>query len=353
MTTTRQRALVAFGLLVSGVFLFLAVRGLHPGAFLESLAQANAPLVLACAALYLVALAIIAWRWQFLLNPLGRVPLWGVVRLVFIGYMGNNVYPLRAGEVLRIVLLKRHHNIPMLRTTTTVLVERVFDGIVLLTFVLVGVSALPQQNEVIRAVLNVAAPVFVVGLLGFFAVALQPDLARRLLESALAVRVSPQHEVTLSGAPHVLARLLPAPLRLLVARLADGLLAGLAGLRSPAALAGAVFASYASWAFAAWVFWVMMDAFALPAPFTGALLAVGVVNLAGLIPASPGQIGVFEYFGTEVMVALGAPRDLALAYTLVVHVIVWLPVTLWGFGLLVREGLGWRALANARALEGA
>lgn len=333
MSSTRQRAIVALGIIISAVFLFLAVRGLHPEDFFASLAQANGLLVLACAALYIVALVIIAWRWQFLLNPLGRVPLWGVTKLVFIGYMGNNVYPLRAGEALRIVLLKRNHGIPMLRATTTVLIERIFDGIVLLTFVLVGAGALPEQNDVIRTVLNVATPVFVVGLVGFFAVALLPDLARTLSERVISI--------------------LPAPLRAPLTRLSEGLLAGLAGLRNPLALGGAVFASYATWLFAAWVFWVMMDAFALEIPFMGALLVVGVVNLAGLIPASPGQIGVFEYFGTVVMVALGAPRDVALAYTLVVHLIVWLPVTLWGFALLIREGLGWQALANTSAVEGA
>lgn len=35
--------------------------------------------------------------------------------------------------------------------------------------------------------------------------------------------------------------------------------------------------------------------------YVSMLLVVGVVNLAGLIPASPGQLGVFEFFTTLVL----------------------------------------------------
>lgn len=70
------------------------------------------------------------------------------------------------------------------------------------------------------------------------------------------------------------------------------------------------------------------------------LLTVGVVNLAGLIPASPGQIGVFEFFVSLVLIAVAVPDTVAHAYALVVHVVIWLPVTLVGFFFLVRQGFG-------------
>ena len=81
------------------------------------------------------------------------------------------------------------------------------------------------------------------------------------------------------------------------------------------------------------------------------LLTVGVVNLAGLIPASPGQIGVFEFFVSLVLIAVGVADTEAHAYALVVHLVIWLPVTLAGFAFLVRQGLGWGAITHARELE--
>jgi glycosyltransferase 2 family protein len=77
------------------------------------------------------------------------------------------------------------------------------------------------------------------------------------------------------------------------------------------------------------------------------LLVVGVVNLAGLIPASPGQFGVFEGFVRITLTSLGIAVEVATAYALAVHMVIWLPVTVIGFILLVRKGLGLSALADA------
>jgi uncharacterized membrane protein YbhN (UPF0104 family) len=81
------------------------------------------------------------------------------------------------------------------------------------------------------------------------------------------------------------------------------------------------------------------------------LLVVGTVNLAGLIPASPGQVGVFEFFASAVLVGVGVNELAATSYAITAHIVIWLPVTVAGFIFLVRQGLGWDAIAYARELE--
>ncbi|MEZ4671770.1 MAG: lysylphosphatidylglycerol synthase domain-containing protein [Anaerolineae bacterium] len=73
--------------------------------------------------------------------------------------------------------------------------------------------------------------------------------------------------------------------------------------------------------------------------------------MAGLIPASPGQIGVFEFFVSLILTGVGVAQEQARAYALVVHVVIWLPVTLAGFLSLVRQGLGWSTITQARDME--
>ena len=82
-----------------------------------------------------------------------------------------------------------------------------------------------------------------------------------------------------------------------------------------------------------------------------ALLVVGTVNLAGLIPASPGQVGVYEFFASTVLMAAGIQQETALAYAIVVHIVIWLPVTIVGFLSLARMGLGVNAVQQARTTE--
>lgn len=330
---TRNRILIGIGLLISAIFLFLAFRNLRPEAFLASIATLDVGILLVSVALFFVSTVLISWRWQFFLRPFALISLADLTRLVSIGYMGNNVYPFRAGEALRIYLLKRNHAIPISKATVTVIVERVFDGIVMLSFILLSLWFLHDvQAPEIRAVVSVSTPIFFVASALFFGFAFAHQWARRMADK-------------------VLARL-PAAISQRLGKLINELLDGLATLRSPLDLAGAIAGTYASWGVGAVVYWLVMQGFGISASFWVAVLAVGVVNLAGLVPASPGQIGVYEFFVSLVMVAsTGISQDKALAYAIVVHLVIWLPVTLLGFVWLARQGLGWSAIAHAKDLE--
>jgi hypothetical protein len=319
------------GFVISAVFLWLAFRNLNPEAVLLYIREVDPLWLIVGSAVYFIAVALISLRWQFLLRASGPVRLQDLIPLVAIGYMGNNVYPFRSGEVLRIVLLQRQHKIPMARAATTVIVERVFDGLVMLTFIAVALLVVDVTSPEVRRIAMLTAPLFLTAVALFFIVAARPDWLRGIL--------------------HQLGRFAPGRIRGMFSRLADEITEGLRGLRSPLDLAGAVLASFASWMVEASVYWMVSFAFNLGVSYAVMLLLVGVVNLAGLIPASPGQVGVFEFFVSLILIAVGIAEPQAHAYALVVHVVIWLPVTLYGFACLVRYGLGWGALGQARELE--
>jgi glycosyltransferase 2 family protein len=327
--------IVAAGLVISAVFLFLAFRGLNPQEVWRNLSGVNPLLLVVAAIWYFLGVALISLRWQFLLRAIQSVHLRVVMPLVCIGYMGNNVYPFRSGEVLRIFLLQREAGIPVARAATTVIIERVFDGIVMLSFIFVALLFVDVgANTEIRRILTFATPLFVIAVIIFFVLAARPAWLRRLVR--------------------LVTKPLPNKLQHIISHLSEEIIHGLEGLRSPADLAGAVFSSYASWMIEASVYWLVAVAFQLEISYAVALLIVGVVNLAGLIPASPGQFGVYEFFVSLVLVAATAgriPESQALAYALVIHMVIWLPVTLVGFAFLAREGLGWKSITQARELE--
>lgn len=327
----RQRFAILIGLVISAVFLYGAFRGLQPDAFFESLADVDVLWVLTGAITYGLAVVVIALRWQFLLRSVRHIALLPLTQIVAIGYMGNNVYPLRAGEALRVFLLKRRHEVPLAQAATTVVVERAFDGLVMLSFILIGVLAAEITADEIQRVASIAAPIFGVALLAFFVLAARPQWLRAVV--------------------NLFIRPLPDTLGDRVAGLAEDVISGLEGLRSPAYLAGTIVCSYLTWAIEAVVYWQVMWAFGFDQPYAIALLVVGTVNLAGLIPASPGQIGVYEFFASAVMIAAGIASAEALAYAIVVHLVIWLPVTLAGFIFLARMGLGWQTIRTARQLN--
>ncbi|MGH2543932.1 MAG: lysylphosphatidylglycerol synthase transmembrane domain-containing protein, partial [Ardenticatenaceae bacterium] len=135
-----KRGRFVLGLLVSALFLFWALQGLRLDEFWTQIQQANYVWLLPGVAVYFVGVWARTWRWHYLLRPLRVIPVNRLFPVVCIGYAGNNIYPARAGELLRAYVLKQQDGIPVSANLATVVVERIFDGLVMLAFV---VLALP------------------------------------------------------------------------------------------------------------------------------------------------------------------------------------------------------------------
>jgi len=89
-----------------------------------------------------------AYRWKFLLSPMGYNPrLLNTVLCVFIAYLANLGVP-RSGEVIRASFLSNYEKIPFEKAFGSVVVERVIDMIILLLLILI---ALVLQHETIWA----------------------------------------------------------------------------------------------------------------------------------------------------------------------------------------------------------
>src|SRR3972149_933239 len=132
------------GIAISAVFLYLALRGLHLGEVWQAVKTARYIWLLPGIAIYFVGVWARAWRWHYLLRPLKAISTRAMFPVVTIGYMGNNIYPARAGEVLRAYVLRREQGVPVSASLATIVVERIFDGVVMLMFVFFNLGALAR-----------------------------------------------------------------------------------------------------------------------------------------------------------------------------------------------------------------
>jgi len=101
------------GVAISLAFIYFALRGLHLEDLGEAMRQANYWWLIPGVAVYFLGVWVRAWRWHYLLRPVKSVPTRVMFPIVAIGYMGNNIYPARAGEVLRALVLKRRQDVPV------------------------------------------------------------------------------------------------------------------------------------------------------------------------------------------------------------------------------------------------
>jgi len=100
------------GISISLLFLYLVLRGLQLEDMWDALQGARYWWLIPGVAVYFLGVWVRAWRWHYLLRPLKSISTRTMFPIVAIGYMGNNIYPARAGEVLRAVVLKRRPWLP-------------------------------------------------------------------------------------------------------------------------------------------------------------------------------------------------------------------------------------------------
>lgn len=326
------------GVLISAVFIWLALRGLRLDQFWQAVQTANYWWLVPGIAVYFVAVWARAWRWHYLLKPIKSVPTNSMFPITTIGYMGNNIYPARAGEVLRAVVLKRRQDVPISASLATIIVERIFDGVVMLGFVFVNLPELAKLTSSSGFVGNIQQ-VAVIGT-GVFLGALVVFLLAAMF---------PTRSSAIGG--WFIDHLLPARLRLRANQLMHKFLDGLASLRSPFSILMVFVTSVVIWLLETGKYWFVMHAFNFSVSFFALMLMNGIVNLATTIPSAPGYIGTFDAPGIAVLVAYGVNQATAAGYTLVLHVALWLPITLVGAYFMTREGITWSDSLRAQAGE--
>jgi len=325
---TMKRWQFWLGLAISIVFLYYALRGLKLGDLGSALKQANYWWLVPGVAIYFLGVWARSWRWHYLLRPIKTISTLKLFPITCIGYMGNNIYPARMGEVLRAVILKRHEGVAISASLATIIIERIFDGVVMLMFIFVNLpelARLTSSSGFVGSIQNVAlvgTGIFVGALIAFLLAAMFP-------------------ERTVSIVQWIVERLIPHRFRGKVMGLVERFLQGTGSLRSPRDVLMVFLTSVVIWLFETGKYWFLMHAFPFEVSFFTLMLMNGIVNLATTIPSAPGYIGTFDAPGIAVLTAYGVDKATAAAYTLVLHVALWLPITALGAYYLLREGVDW------------
>lgn len=317
------------GLVISAGFIYLSLRGLKLAEVWQIMQSARYLWLIPGVAVYFIGVWVRSWRWHYMLRPLKKIPTATMFPIVTIGYMGNNIYPARAGEVLRAVILKQREGVPVSASLATVIVERIFDGVVMLGFVFINLPELARLTHNsgvigrmdIRTLALVGSLAFFGALLIFLLAAMFPRVTERLLD-----RILP---------------LLPARLRDKTRDLTLRFLSGLESLRSPLEALMIFITTVIIWLLETAKYWFVMHAFSFEVSFFGLMLMNGIVNLATTLPSAPGYVGTFDAPGIAVLVAYSVPPEIAAGYTLVLHAALWFPITLLGAYYYLRQPLRW------------
>lgn len=311
---------------ISLVTLVWALQGIRLADVWTALQGVNYLLLVPCLLLVLVSMWGRAVRWQLLFSP---TPCLNPLRFFFvnnIGYLANNLLPLRAGDLVRAYLIGEAEGINKARALSTVLVERVMDTMTVVLFLVLVVPSLPSLPAVVRQS-GIVVGATVLGVMLMFMI------------------LSNQKEPALA----VLRRLLSPVACLKNERLygwADSLLEGLSALRSPRLGLKIAGWSLLVWLCATLLVYVMFLAFGLHLPFVASVFVVCVTSLGIAVPSSPGYIGVYHSLVVLALTVYLVEKSLAFSYALVLHGWQYVLLVILGVFSLWRENLSYGDLGK-------
>lgn len=330
---TKLRGLAGF--LLSGVLLWWVLKDVSPAVVWAELARADPWLFFWCTVGATVIFPIRAMRWRVILQPVaGDVPFGPLWRSTAIGMMINNVLPARAGEFARAFALTREvPRIPFSTALASLVVDRLFDAIVLLALGLMALQdpAFPSNATIAGQPLADWARGGIILTLGLLALVY-------LLVFFPTILIVAFGKVARLIAPKLEERGTVA-----LARFGDGL----GVMRSPRRFALVLAWTVVHWLVAAWATWLGFRAVGMDLPFSASLFVQTVTAFGVALPSAPGFFGVFEAIAVITLAVYGVPAALATSWAIGFHILTFIPITLIGAYYFVRLGIRFSDLKAA------
>lgn len=284
----------------------------------EALKNANYFFIPLGIALSLITNIVRSHRWKYVISPVKKISLQSLFSGVAIGYMANNLLPARLGEFIRAYMMGKKEGISKSSTLATIVVERIFDGFSLLFFLIVlsFISDLPAWT---RQAGLLAAVFFVLLSLFLLFVVVKRETGIIFIQKFIGMFSS--RLASRSG------------------KLFDGFITGLGVVKHKKNLFLIFSYSLLVWLIEASTYYVVSFSFNINLPVYVFIITVVIVNLGILIPSAPGYIGSFEFFTISSLAIFSIENSLAFSYAIVLHAVLFLPITMVGLFFFWKENV--------------
>jgi uncharacterized protein (TIRG00374 family) len=293
------------GLGVSGLALWLTLRGKDLGGIWEAMRAADYRVLPLYLAILLAIHLVRTWRWGLLLEPIARIPFARLNAVSAVGFMALVLLPFRLGEFARPYLVAERPRLRVSAALSSVVVERVVDGIFTGLLLVVALLGVPDRTPGVHALRVGGAVVLLIW------VALLLFLVLAYVSRAVAVQLVARAIGPFS--PRFAGR---------AAGMLDAFIHGLRLVpgRGKLALFFGLTALY--WGLNAWGMRILATGFGFHLSAVAAFTLLGVLVVGVMIPAGPGMVGTFQ--GAVVLgLALFAPKPLVATYGVAYANVLW------------------------------
>lgn len=344
-----KKVIFWLGIVVTLACMYFVLRGLDYAKLWDIIKNVNVGLLLLTVAIYIGGYYIRAERWHHLLKHIKPLKAVELFPYLVMGFMFNNVLPARAGEFIRAYMTGSKKGVSRSSTFATVVIERVFDGLVMIGYFIAGYTAFHFIKKQ-----SVITPI------NFFGMTLgikDAVLGFAILGSAVFVGIFifmfflMYKKAATSVFIHKLMSVFPAVIKDKVGKFIDTFIEGLGVLGSLKGIMTVFGLSVAAWTVEVFTYWLMGKAMNLEINILLLCLVMAVANFAIMAPGTPGGVGPFEFFGVAIMLLFAYPKEEAAAYVFLVHIMILLPIIILGVIFMFAEGFNFSKLINEKEKE--
>jgi uncharacterized membrane protein YbhN (UPF0104 family) len=340
------------------LWLFFANKQLTWSAMAQAVGRTNVWWLCLSVGIFVFSFWLRALRWRYLTAPIKAMDNGPLFSALMIGFMANNLLPAHLGEFVRAYVLGRRESVSKSSVLATVVVERIFDGLTILTLFLGAVFLFMDPSSLVIH-LHRALPGFwelMAGPTGWW---LTPGTSLDLRLVALVVLglyvmamvvviVLRVKSGLVLGPVQWCCRLLPPSLGDRVVGLLRSFVEGLR-FRRGLDLLWIVVYSFVIWLTLGFHVWVLCWSLGIQVGYAGAVFVEMAIAIMVMVPAAPGYLGTHQLAGATTLGILGIAAGAAGAFAWLAWLIGYLPVVLIGMICLWREGLSLKVLgAEAR-----
>jgi uncharacterized protein (TIRG00374 family) len=267
-------------------------------------------------------------RWKYIIDPGKKIGTWDIFSTFSIGMMMNLLLPALTGQVARIFLLAKKEDVNKTFAFTTVVLEVLFDALVLFGLLFI-VSLFYVFPDYVRSWWIIGGLVIIVLSIVLYWMSRGHKAAGEKIENGRFKHISGLAE------------------RLLYLRTA--FVFGLKMLRSSKHLLLVTGLTIISWSLQALMVYLLIAAFDLRIDLWGAVVVMVINTIMVLIVVTPVNIGTFQLACVFALSLFGIDRHMALSYSLVLHAFNYIPPVILGWMFSMKEGLSVKKLYRDRA----
>lgn len=307
-----------WGIFFSLLFLWLSLRGIDFSTIPDAILAID-PVYFALVLLsYTLEMITRAHRW-LLIQPTEKMTFKFSYYGLLLTFFFNNILPARAGEFFRPFYYSKKGIADSGETLGAVVLERFFDGVMLITLILISFQTF-AQSEMLKQAGIITAVFYALVLIGIILAIFKRDIFELITNKIISF--------------------LPSKIENFLKNLISKFVDGLSTIKDVRRLLKILVSSAFCWASSVLTMWLCFKGFGFGENFIQASFILTVLSISSMIPASPGVLGVYEYFCIFILTnVFGHSDNESGAFAIVMHGFQYFYILIFGIIILILEGI--------------